>query len=317
MPNVPSDLLASRFYDDCLKLLPSDFGRVGLCVSGGPDSVAMLLLAKAAGLDCQAVTIDHGLRPEAADEARLVAAVCTQLGVPHEIRRLNSAPNGNVSAWARAERYKAIDDWADTRGLAWLMTAHHADDQLETLLMRLNRGAGIGGLSGVRSVNGRYIRPLLLWRKAELIALTAASGVQFVEDPSNTDERYDRARMRKALADAPWLDPVSAARSAHALAEAHEALDWVVDQLAATRISVRDGHVTLDPVDLPAELARRLTIRCLHAIAGDCVLRGPDVERLIETLGAGNIATLAGVKCNGGQCWTFSRAPDHKNGGTA
>jgi tRNA(Ile)-lysidine synthase len=172
-----------------------------LAVSGGPDSLAMLVLAHLASPGMvEAATVDHGLRPESAGEAAHVAAVCQALGVPHAILSVNVGP-GNVQANARSARYAALGAWAQERGLQSIATAHHADDQAETVLMRLNRASGLGGLAGIRAKTAGdggppVIRPLLGWRKQELEAVVSAADLFFVRDPSNVDVRFDRARLR-------------------------------------------------------------------------------------------------------------------------
>ncbi|MEC7398775.1 MAG: tRNA lysidine(34) synthetase TilS, partial [Pseudomonadota bacterium] len=118
-------------------------------MSGGPDSLALLLLAQAAfpGM-VEAATVDHGLRSESADEARFVAGLCRDRGIPHEILTC-AVEAGNMQDRARSARYAALDQWAKEHAIAAIATAHHADDQAETLLMRLNRGSGLSGLSGI------------------------------------------------------------------------------------------------------------------------------------------------------------------------
>jgi tRNA(Ile)-lysidine synthase len=202
----------------------------------------------------------------------------------------------------------------NAQALDHLFTAHHADDQLETLLMRLNRGAGVAGLAGVRSRRGAVVRPLLGWRKAELEALVQACGLKSAWDPSNSDDRYDRARLRKALATTDWLDPLAAAKSAAALEQAEAALQWSAQKLAAERLTHRDGAATLDPEGVPRELARRLLLSALTHINPEAKPRGDEVERLIDVLGLGQTATLAGVKCRGGALWQFEPAPPHRAG---
>ena len=200
MPSAPPDAAVERFKQDFLAL--SGVGpeaRAGICVSGGADSLALLLLARAAMPDIEAATVDHGLRVEGTAEAAYVADLCTQIGVKHQTLKLPAHEGGNVSDWARRERYLALERWAEDRGIVLLLTAHHADDQLETLIMRLNRGSGIGGLAGIRATHGRIARPLLGWRKAELERVVTHCGLSPVDDPSNRDPRYDRARLRKAL----------------------------------------------------------------------------------------------------------------------
>ncbi|MFA9201359.1 MAG: tRNA lysidine(34) synthetase TilS [Cypionkella sp.] len=202
-------------------------------MSGGPDSLALLLLAHAARPEAlEAATVDHGLRPDSAAEARHVAAVCAALSIRHEVLRVEVVA-GNLQANARTARYGALDDWAASRGIERLATAHHADDQAETVLMRLNRGSGVAGLAGIRERlacagrNATIVRPLLRWRRVELARIVENSPFTAVADPSNHDPAFDRVRMRQALAAMDWLDPAAIARSAALLAEAGEALEWL------------------------------------------------------------------------------------------
>lgn len=313
-PNALPEQAVARFRADTLALDPgASEERIGVAVSGGPDSLALLLLAKAAFPDVHAATVDHGLRAESVAEAAMVADICASLNVSHSILHLKAAPaSGNLSAWARVERYAALDRWADAQGVALIMTAHHADDQLETLLMRLNRGAGVGGLAGIRPKRGRVVRPLLHWRKAELEAIVRDTGLVAADDPSNRNDRYDRARMRASLADADWLDPVAAARSAQALTQAEEALEWVTASLAERMLQADGTRATLLMESMPDEVARRLLLRALKQINADANPRGEELDRLLDTLRKGGKATLAGIKCAGGMRWTFEKAPPHR-----
>ena len=307
----PSADQVERFRAD-LETLAGGPGRAGLAVSGGPDSLALLLLGQAACPDAvEAATVDHGLRPESAGEAEFVADLCRRLAVPHAILRPAEPIGGNLQSAARRARYALLEQWRVERGLDWLLTAHHADDQAETLLMRLNRGSGIAGLSGVRAVNGRVLRPLLAWRRAELAGIAAAAGIAAVADPSNVDDRFDRARLRAHLAVADWIDPPALARSARALAEADEALEWTVERLLAERA---DAHGRLDASELPAELRRRLLLRMLRGVNPAAEPRGDEVGRLLAALEVGETSTLAGVKCVGGAVWQFEPAPPRASG---
>jgi tRNA(Ile)-lysidine synthase len=299
----------SRFKAD-LDRLTGGVGRVGVALSGGPDSVALLVLAHAAlpgGIE--AATVDHQLRAGSAQEAQFAARLCTERGIPHAILTPDAPITGNIQSAARTARYALLNQWADARDLAWIATAHHADDQLETLLMRVNRGAGIGGLAGVRARNGRIVRPLLGWRRAELAEVVRAAGIAAIDDPSNRDDRFDRARLRKVLAEADWLDPLSASRSASALAEAEAALGWAAQAYEGRRVAQQGGVVSFDPKNLPAELLRRIVLACLRRISPDATPRGEELDRLIAGLGEGRVATLAGAKCSGGDFWLFSAAP--------
>lgn len=306
---------AERFRRDLEALGAGSGDRIGIALSGGPDSVALLLLAVEARFgEIEAATVDHGLRPESGDEAAFAGRLCQALAVPHAILRPATPITGSVQAEARRVRYELLEGWRRERGLAWLLTAHHADDQAETLLMRLNRGAGTSGLSSIRAVNTRVLRPLLGWRRDELAGIVQQAGIEAVTDPSNEDERYDRARLRRQLGETDWIDPPALARSAHALGEADKALDWATERLASERLGKSAGGVTLDPSDLPAELRRRLLLRALRAIAPDAEPRGGDVGRLLAALERGETATLAGVKASGGKAWRFAKAPPRKSG---
>lgn len=312
VPAEPSAEQVERFRADLGDLTGGAAGRAGVAVSGGPDSLALLLLAGAAGA-VEAATVDHGLRAESAEEARFVARLCAGLGIPHAVLRPAEPIAGSVQAAARKARYALLEAWRQERGLDWVLTAHHADDQAETLLMRLNRGSGVAGLSGVRATNGRVLRPLLAWRREELAGIVRAAGIAAVADPGNVDEKFDRARLRRRLAEASWIDAAALARSADALAEADEALDWAAERLAAERLSGGE-RVAFDPAGLPAELRRRLVLRVLRRIDPAAAPRGAELSRLLATLDRGGGATLAGVKATGGDVWRFERAPPRRSG---
>jgi tRNA(Ile)-lysidine synthase len=315
-PSLEPALLA-RFRADLARLGAAE--RVGIAVSGGPDSLALLLLAAAALPGrVAAATVDHGLRAEAAAEAEFVGRCCAEIGVPHRTLRVTVADGASVQARAREARYAALAAWAAEEGLEAVLTGHHADDQAETLLMRLVRGSGLGGLAGIRArsrISGLQVwRPLLSWRRAELGEIVRDVGLRPVEDSSNMDETHDRVRMRGRLAGAPWLDPAALARSAAALAEAEEAMEWALARLAPERVS-EDGHaLLLDPDGLPAELVRRLVLLCLRRIEADAAPRGEQVTALIETLRQGGTATLGKLLCRGGPHYRFEPAPPRRRG---
>ncbi|WP_088201704.1 tRNA lysidine(34) synthetase TilS, partial [Sphingobium sp. Z007] len=265
--------------------------RFGVAVSGGPDSMALLWLAARAWPGrVAAVTVDHELRAESAEEAAMVARWCADQGIAHATLTPDRPVTGNVQAWARALRYGLIEAWRRAQGIDWILTAHHADDQLETMVMRLNRGSGVGGLAGVRARSdggsGRVIRPLLGVRKAALQALVDAEGLPHVHDPSNADPRFDRAALRAALAQAPWLDVEAAARSAAALAESDEAIAWSVAMLAQAHVRVDGGSWRLERTDLPREYLRRLLLLMLDR-AGAPPPRGDSLDRAIAAAAAG------------------------------
>lgn len=297
---------------------------LAVAVSGGPDSLALLLLAhRAYGARVRALTVDHGLRPESADEAAAVAAVCAEIGVRHVTLRWQGAkPPANRQAAAREARYRLMADWCCREGVAWLATAHHADDQAETLLLRLGRGAGLGGLAGVRAKRDlgdgvTLLRPLLDRRRSELAAIVAAAGLSAVDDPSNRDDRYDRTRVRKLLAATGWLAANRLAASAAHLADAEAALDWAAALAWRSRVVVGPDGIELDAEGLPRELQRRLLCSAIHCLQEAVALRGPDVDRLLDRLVAGGSGTLAGVKARGGRVWRLSVAPPRRSGAPA
>lgn len=320
---APSPKLVDRFCRDIEALTGNPLGddeKFLVAVSGGPDSLALLLLVAAAFPGrFAAATVDHRLRAEAAGEAALVAGYCATLGVPHETLAVAVVEAGEgLQAAARAARYAALEAWMTRRRLSALLTGHHLDDQAETLLMRLARGSGVAGLAGIRASvplpggTGTVHRPLLGWRRSELAAIVAAAGLDAVADPGNADERFDRARIRRHLADSPWLDAPALARSAAALAEAEEALNRTADDLFAARVVDADGALTLDPAGVPAELTRRLLLRCLRAVAPAAAPRGEQLTTLLASLARGETVTLAGVRCSGGTRFRFTRAAPRK-----
>ncbi len=274
--------------------------------------MAMLLLAAAAFPDrVEAATVDHGLRAESAAEAAMVAAVCADIGVVHATLNVKIAARGNVSANARTARYAALAAWRSARSLDWLATAHHADDQLETVIMRLNRGSGVGGLAGIRRRSGHVIRPLLRWRRSELAALIEAAGVATAEDPSNRDDRYDRARLRKILAEIDWIDPVAVAVSAENLADADAAIAHTLEMALAERLFPDpDGSWRFEADALPREIARRAFVACLRRLHPAAAPRGDTIDAALAALRQGRQFTIGKVlvAAQVGN-WTFRPAP--------
>lgn len=318
--NAPDPAALTRFAGDLSALCDPARDHVLVGVSGGPDSVALLLLAHALlGERCVAATVDHGLRAEAADEAAWVADLCAARGIDHAILRgtvpERAGNTANLSARARALRYDLLKAHADAVGATHIATAHHADDQVETLIMRLNRGSGVSGLAGVRAQSGRVIRPLLGWRRAELAAIVAAAGIDPINDPSNVDDRYDRARVRKALAGVDWLDPLGVAASAAALADAEQAIDWMVARLKAERITQRGEDLFLDARNLPFELLRRLVEVCVRHFDPDAEIRGSALVRMVKALESGDAATIGGVIAASlaRKGWRFRKAPPRRS----
>jgi len=289
--------------------------KIGIAVSGGADSMALLAAAHAAWPgQVEAATVDHGLRAEAQVEARMVAHWCAGQGVPHIIMTVTAPLRGNLQAAAREARYALLEGWRVEQGLSWLMTAHQGDDQVETLLLRFGRGSGVGGLASVRARRGHLLRPLLEERRATLRRYCEERRVPFVDDPSNSDERFDRVRLRQALEGRALVDLAGLARSAEALADAEAALAWMTDTLASDFLDLSDGQATLHRTDLPPEILRRLLLRMIAYLNPEAEKpRGPSLDQALVQLFDAKSVALADCIVKGGAAWTARRAPPRKS----
>lgn len=261
-----------------------------------------------------AATVDHGLRPEAADEAAFVGSLCAERSIPHDILRPERPITGNIQSAARSARYDLLARWAERSSLPLIATAHHADDQLETLLMRLVRGSGLSGLSGIRRRNGAVVRPLLDWTKAELAAVCREAGLTPIEDPSNRDEAFDRVRMRAVLAKGPAIFPAAAVtRSADALAEADAAIRWIVEREAGLAISEDGRGLALRAAAYPREIQRRLLAEALDRLGERP--RGDALSDALDRLRSGRQCSLGATLCTPEtDAWHLRPAPPRRGG---
>jgi tRNA(Ile)-lysidine synthase len=271
-----------------------------IAVSGGPDSVALMHLlarwrAQGAPPDLIAATVDHGLRSESAAEAAMVARSAARLGIPHRILLWTGPkPHAGLQEAARRKRYELLISEALRSGSSHLVTAHTQDDQAETILMRLARGSGVAGLVGMRpEVNRdgiRHVRPLLGVAKATLLDLCRCEGWNFVEDPSNVDERFSRARWRKLLPTlaAEGLTP----ERLHELAERARRVDEALDAKAREALAQAGmGQGGVRPAASllaePFEIAARMLALMLRDGTGELDhLRLQRLERALERLRA-------------------------------
>ena len=309
--NLISDGFVKRFKHAVDTLSQNTDPRLLLAVSGGPDSLAMMVLANIAMPDrIVAASVDHGLRSEAAAEADYVAGLCAERGITHRILRPDQPITGNIQSAARTARYALLEQEADAQACDLIATAHHGDDQLETLLMRLARGSGVDGMSGIRPTNGRIIRPMLEFSKSELEEICKSAGIEPVRDPSNDNADFDRVAMRQWLSRSQHpFDIQRVNRSATSLNDASLALQWMTDQLSETRIYQKTKEIQCDARDLPHELRRRLLLQSLSRLDPDLNPRGETLERLIRDLDQGNTSTIGNILCKGGAVWQFSPAP--------
>lgn len=273
-----------------------------LAVSGGPDSVALMWLVArwrrslARGPHLTVVTVDHGLRPEAAREAREVRRLATELGLPHRtLRWRGPKPKTGLPAAAREARYRLLADAARKAGASHVLTAHTRDDQAETLLMRMLRGSGLAGLSAMARLSERdgivLARPLLDVPKSQLIATLKRAEIGFADDPTNRDANFTRPRLRALLPQlaAEGGDARNLARLAARLARANAAVEVLADG-AERFLRLRDrgdaSHAGIRSFEasafalLPEEVRLRLLLRAINALGHE----GPAELGKVETL---------------------------------
>jgi tRNA(Ile)-lysidine synthase len=305
--------------------------RAALAVSGGSDSTALMVLfadwlrqaGRSSPGDHVVLTVDHGLRPESAAESRAVAARATALGFPHAVLGWQGPkPATGVQAAARAARYRLIAEYARANAIALVLTGHTADDQAETLIMRLARGSGLDGLAAMAPLGAfpvpdaasacasplRLARPLLEVPKARLRATLESRGIPWLEDPSNEHPAFERTRLRAALSELEALG-LTADRlglSARRLQRARAAIERAVADFRAPE----QRHVAVDPCGViridagalraaPAEIAVRVLAWAVAAAGGShepAALAG--IEAVAEILAAGPAT----------QAWTLARA---------
>lgn len=283
---------------------------VAVGVSGGGDSVALVLLLRhwvaERGGSLLALTVDHGLRPESADEAAVVGQAMERLGVPHRVLRWEGAkPSAGLQAAARVARHGLLGAACAEAGILHLALAHHRDDQAETVLLRLARGSGIDGLAGMAPVRAdgavRVIRPMLGFSHDRLLATCRDEGVDWIEDPSNHNPRFARARLRAArdLLGGEGLNSERLSEVARRAGRARAALEQATADLLAEVATIHpEGWITLASAPLlaaPAEIALRVLGRALAVIGGPLhPVRDEALERLLSKLVAGQGGTLGG-----------------------
>ena len=259
----------------------SDAKGIVVAVSGGPDSMALMhLLARwdvPGRPQIIVATVDHGLRPEAAEEAAFVGREAAALGFPHHtLAWTGEKPQTGLQEAAREARYRLLVQCAKEAGASHLLTAHTQDDQAETIMMRLARGSGLKGLAGMRRERDRegvrHARPLLDLPKAALLELCRANGWPFITDPSNANDRFARVRWRALLPllAAEGLTAARLARLAGRVVQANEALDAKAREALAGAGPEQDGNgFSLNAAclaDEPFEIALRVLAQALERI---------------------------------------------------
>jgi len=291
-----------------------------IAVSAGGDSVAlMFLLADWAAREVRSapivLTVDHGLRPDSHKDAEHVRKLARSAGLEaHVLVWKGAKPSADIEAEARAARYRLMGAWCAEKGAAALYLAHTMEDQAETFLLRLSRGSGLDGLSGMRSVaplplaefsGVKLARPLLGIRRDELRTFLKNRGETWREDPMNADPRFARSRLR---AEWPALEKLGltiprVADAANHLARAREALEESTDSVLQRAVRMRSQEAVLDPLRLkmqPREIGLRVLATVLSQVSGEPYRpRFDSLERLFDSVVAGNLgggATLHGCK---------------------
>ena len=311
-----------------------------VAVSGGPDSTALLVLAARwratlkSGPKLVAVTVDHKLRRESADEARAVGRLARKLGIAHVIVPWRGAkPKTGLQQAARDMRYRLLAKEASKIGARHVLTAHTLDDQAETVLIRLARGSGVAGLAAMARENSlagvTIVRPLLDVPKARLIATLRREKIAFADDPSNRNPKFTRVRMRGLMA-ALAQEGLTAARLAllaRRIRRADAAIENAVSQAGRTlaRGTASQGGVAFDAAGF-ARLPEEIGLRLLGRAVARCGDEGPvelaKLERLYDAVvasvaGGGAIRrTLAGALVSlDGKEVVVERAPPRRAGG--
>lgn len=313
-----------------LSLAAGAFGTVppdavGVAVSGGSDSMALLhltvrALAERGGI-VRAVTVDHRLRPEAAAEARFVRRFCAKLGAGHDTLVWDHGDLvGNVSDQARRARYSLIADWARRNEIGHVVVGHTADDRAETFLMELAREAGVDGLAAMRrhwrSADIQWARPLLSVGRDTLRAYLRRQQVDWIDDPTNEDGRYQRVKARRALAAlAPLgIRAEGLARVAGHLAVARAELMALAARAAEDIATERAGEVLMDRarwLDLGPDTRRRLVSAALRWVSSASYApRAAELARLEAAIMRGRDATLSGCHVRvSGSMVRYTREP--------
>jgi len=311
----PADPLSAREFAAsmaaCGPFEPSPL--LAVAVSGGPDSMALVLLAaswaRRRGGDAVALTVDHRLRLESAGEARRVGSWMRDRGIDHRTLRLTGEwPAGNRQAVARDARYDRLGAWCRRKGVLHLLVGHHLEDQAETVLARLARSSGVDGLAAMAPVvetdGVRVLRPLLTVSRDRLRATLARRGQVWIDDPSNADDSYLRPRLRRArpTLDGLGLNPERLAATADRLRAVRRRLEReTLDGLAAWVEIAPAGYVRIDAAKLAAadrDLGRRVLARVVATVGGAAY--PPRADRLAAALDALRDGPLSRARTVGG-----------------
>lgn len=264
-----------------------------VAVSGGPDSTCLLdvlaRLQEKLDLQIEVAHVDHGLSEASAEVSARVAREVAALGYDVHVARARDLAGPNLQERAREFRYAFFNAIADDIGATKIVTGHTLDDRVETTVARLLHGAGTGGLAGLPPQDGPRIRPLVRVRRAETRAYCEEVGLEFYEDPANSDERFERVRIRKGLLapiEQEWGEGVikAIASSADKLAEDSAALTSLGERLGADLLSTGEDGVTVAKLEMVTALPRALQRRVLEAAVGRVRDRSGGIDAALDAM---------------------------------
>ncbi len=240
--------------------------KICVALSGGRDSVALLDMLREGGYDVSAVNVEHGIRgEESVSDSRFVSELCASMGVPLFAYSVDapafSAQNGyTLEQGARILRYGIFDELLNEKKCDYIALAHHLDDQVETVLMRILRGTGIKGLTGMRAVSGRYLRPLLGVSRADIDRYVRERGLRYVEDSTNGDTAYTRNFLRGEIATLKTRFPALSDAVARLCANAREAEEYIDSHVPEPELKGGEAYVKISDLG-EAAIAKRLVMK--------------------------------------------------------
>lgn len=301
-----------KFYQSIASILGAINNdiNIAVAVSGGSDSLALCFLfnklVKECGGNFCCVTIDHQLRRESSSEAQKVNEILSYHNIKHYIIPwVGEKPKANIQENARIARYKLLADFCKQHSIGYLATGHQKNDQAENFIIRIEHGSGIYGLSGIpqmTEINGvSVIRPLLKFSKDELQSFLMAEEIKWIEDPSNQNEHFARARIRKVLNQHPeFIDKIATASIN--LSRAKEVVEYMLQNSLSDLVNYPQSNRATFSFEkfnqLPQEIRFRMLSKLLQEIGGNLKsARGERIENLISKIEAGvafKASTLGG-----------------------
>ena len=292
--------IISKFKEEFFKLKIAQNGlKVAVALSGGSDSLALTILLQQiltkADNRLIAITIDHQLRAESSQEALKVKSLLSNYNIEHHIIPwLGPKPSGNLQEKARLVRYQLLTDYCQQNNITYLATGHQQNDQAENFIIRAEHGSGVYGLSGITKLTEfnqiQIIRPLLNFSKDELQTFLKKQNIEWIEDPSNQNERFTRVKVRNFLNKHPeWISKL--AKVSDNLARAKDAIEYLLEKSMENVTSINSNEALIDLLafnKLPQEIRFRMISRVLQTISNNPKpARAERIERLLTKLEMG------------------------------